>query len=88
MEKLRLLFEGYSCMEPRPSCFVLMGNFLSQPVGTAGVNCLSRSHNNLRNAHWILVLRSRIEQITGHYRQTCLALNTPVCAQMVWICAR
>lgn len=33
MEKLRLLLEGYSCMEPRPSCFVLMGNFLSQPVG-------------------------------------------------------
>jgi DNA polymerase epsilon subunit 2 len=36
MEKFRTLLEGYAMMEPPPSCFVLLGNFFSQPVGVSG----------------------------------------------------
>ena len=36
MEKLRVLFGGYAQTEPPPACFVLMGNFFSNPPGNSG----------------------------------------------------
>jgi len=33
VEKLKAVLHGYEQMEPPPAAFVLMGNFLSQPVG-------------------------------------------------------
>eukprot|EP01052_Picozoa_sp_SAG31_P050484 SAG31_NODE_11540_length_1019_cov_1.177174_1_plen_217_part_01 len=42
-EKLRTMLEGYSMMEPPPSCFVFLGNFFSQSVGCSGLDVQSAS---------------------------------------------
>lgn len=47
MDKLRVLFEGYSQMDPTPIAFVFMGNFHSEPYGTSHFKVLKDSFDAL-----------------------------------------